>query len=217
MKTVGEILKKARLEKNLEYEEVEKKTRIRKKFLMAMEGNDWDKLPSETYIKGFLRNYSNFLGLNPEGVVAIFRRQYPQDIKAKILPVGLSEPLNTPILKITPQRFTIILTSILIVIFAFYLILQYLYFVGAPPLDIVQPKEGEIFNNSSIHVRGRTNPDASLYINNQKVPINDSGAFDQILTLNDGVNTIVVESENKMGKKTRVTRTIQIVAQSNSH
>ena len=210
MKTVGEILQKARVEKNLEYEDIEKKTRIRKKFLRAMEENDWDKLPSEAYIKGFLRNYSDFLGLKSAGVIAIFRRQYPEDIKAKVLPEGLSEPLNEPILKITPQSFAFILTGAFIFIFAAYLIFQYLSFTGPPPLDVASPKEGEVFSSANIDIKGKTNSDATIYINNQKVDLNDSGEFDQVVSLDKGVNTIIIESKNKSGKTTRVTRTIQV-------
>ena len=62
MLTVGEILIKARSEKKLSLEEIEKKIRIRKKFLIALEDNDWDRLPSLPYIKG------SFNGLvTPEG------------------------------------------------------------------------------------------------------------------------------------------------------
>ncbi len=207
---MGEILRKARLEKNLDFETIEKRTKIRKKFMLAMEANDWDKLPSETYIKGFLRNYSNFLGLKPDGIVAIFRRQYPQDIKAKVLPEGLSEPLNTPILKITPQRFTIVITGFLVILFSLYLVLQYISFTSPPPLDVISPKEGEIFSTSEIRVAGKTNSDASVFINNQKVGINRKGEFEQVLSFDPGVNTIIIESENRIGKRSRVNRTIQI-------
>lgn len=210
MKTVGEILRKARIEKNLDYEDVEKKTRIRRKFLEAMEQNEWDKLPSETYIKGFLRNYSSFLGLQSDGIIAIFRRQYPQDMKAKVLPDGLSEPLDEPIFKLTPQRFTFIITGFFVALFAVYLVFQYLSFTSAPSLEVLSPKEGQISTSSSINVKGKTNSDATVFINNQKISINDKGEFNERVLVNTGINTLTIESENKTGKKTKVTRTIQV-------
>ena len=52
MRTIGEILKKARIEKKYTLEEIEDQIRIRRKFLQALEDNNWLKLPSLTYIKG---------------------------------------------------------------------------------------------------------------------------------------------------------------------
>ena len=75
MKTVGEILKQTRLQKKITLEEIEKATRIRKKFLIAFEENQLDKLPTFTFSRGFLKNYSEFLGLNENDLIAIFRRQ----------------------------------------------------------------------------------------------------------------------------------------------
>src|SRR3989338_5258331 len=71
MLTIGEILKRVRLEKKLTFEEIEIHLKIRKKFLMALEENSWEKLPSLPYIKGFLKNYRSFLGLKPNDMLDI--------------------------------------------------------------------------------------------------------------------------------------------------
>lgn len=78
MRTVGEILKKSRLGKKLTLEEIEEQTKIRKAYLMALEKNCFDDLPSAAYIQGFIRNYSQVLGLEPEPLLAIFRRDYEE-------------------------------------------------------------------------------------------------------------------------------------------
>ena len=103
MLTTGEILKKARIEKGLEFDEIEKVLKIRKKFLIALEDNDWDKLPSLPYIKGFIKNYSSLLGLKPEEMVAIFRRQYQHKEKTRLLPAGLDNPSNESWILFTPK------------------------------------------------------------------------------------------------------------------
>lgn len=210
MKTVGEILQKARIEKNLDYEAVEKKTRIRKKFLEALENNEWQKLPSPTYIKGFIRNYSNFLGLKPEEMVAIFRRQYTDEERAKINLPKLAESLQEPLIKITPQRMVYIATFLFIIIFVSYLISQYRAFTGAPVLNVQTPKEGEVFSKDTILISGNTDKDAQVYINNQKISVDEKGNFQQEVLLNSGVNKLSIEAESKLGKRTKVTRTIQI-------
>ena len=210
MKTVGEILQKARTEKNLEYEDVEKKTRIRKKFLEAIEENDWDKLPSPTYIKGFIRNYSSFLGLKSEEMVAIFRRQYTQNEQAKVIPADLAEPIDEPILKITPQRIVLLSTIIFIVVFIGYLISAYRSFTGAPTLTVTTPREGEVFNKNSVVITGSADRESQVYINNQRINIDDEGGFRQEVILDPGVNTLTIEAQSKIGKKATVKRTIDV-------
>lgn len=210
MKTVGEILKRARVEKNLDYEAVEKKTRIRKKFLEALEDNDWSRLPSPNYIKGFIRNYSSYLGLKGDEMVAIFRRQYTDSENAKLSLPDLSEPLRVPLFKITPQRVVFLSTFLFIFLFIFYLFSQYLAFTGSPMLSVTAPKEGEVFTDPKVVITGTTDKDAQVFINNQKIDINDEGAFKQEIILNPGINQLTIESQSKMGKKSKVTRTIQI-------
>lgn len=210
MRTIGEILKKIRSEKRLTLEEIEKQLRIRKKFLIALEENDWSKLPSLPYIKGFLKNYSSFLGLKSDEMLAIFRRQFHQQEKAGLLPKGLTNPLDEPMIRFTPQLTGIILTISFLVIFFGYLFLQYLSFVNPPELSVESPKEGEIISSEKVTVKGKSDRDAVISVNNQKIALGENGEFTTILTLSPGINTISIESTSKQGKKRTVTRTIQV-------
>lgn len=211
MRTIGEILKKIRSEKRLTLEEIEKQLRIRKKFLIALEENDWSKLPSLPYIKGFLKNYSSFLGLKSDEMLAIFRRQFHQQEKAGLLPKGLTNPLDEPIIRFTPQLTSIILSISFLVVFFGYLFLQYLSFVNPPELSIESPKEGEIITSEKVTVKGKSDRDAVISVNNQKIALSENGEFTTTLTLSPGVNTINIESASKQGKKRTITRTIQIM------
>ena len=56
--------------------EVETRTKIRAKYLRAIENEEWDLLPGPVYAKSFLRTYSDFLGLDSRMLVEEFRRQY---------------------------------------------------------------------------------------------------------------------------------------------
>ena len=62
-KTVGELLRAAREEKKLTIEQVNRETRISVQTIRSLEGDDFGAFSSETYLKGFLRNYADFLGL----------------------------------------------------------------------------------------------------------------------------------------------------------
>lgn len=210
MRTIGEILIKVRYEKKLTLEEIEKQLRIRKKFLIALEENDWSKLPSLPYIKGFLKNYSSFLGLKSDEMLAIFRRQFHQQEKAGLLPKGLTNPLDEPMIRFTPQLTGTILTISFLVIFFGYLFLQYLSFVNPPELSVESPKEGEIISSEKVTVKGKSDRDAVISVNNQKIALGENGEFTTILTLSPGINTISIEGTSKQGKKRTVTRTIQV-------
>lgn len=63
-KTVGAILKEARLAKGISLAEAEKATSIRSRYLQAVENDEYDKTPGEVFLKGIIRNYGNYLGLN---------------------------------------------------------------------------------------------------------------------------------------------------------
>ena len=72
---VGDQLRRARESKHWSLEEAEKTTGIRKRFLQAMEEGRWDVLPGELQVRGFLKSYSNHLGLNGEEMLALHERR----------------------------------------------------------------------------------------------------------------------------------------------
>lgn len=67
---LGQWLRSAREAKNLSLVQVEAATRIRQKYLAALESGDWEELPGDVAGRGFLRNYVTFLGLDPQDAFA---------------------------------------------------------------------------------------------------------------------------------------------------
>jgi hypothetical protein len=63
---IGNTLREARLRRGLDFRQVETTTKIRGRYLRALEEEDFDALPAETYVRGFLRGYAEFLGLDGE-------------------------------------------------------------------------------------------------------------------------------------------------------
>ena len=72
---IGEVLKQARARAGLDIRAVEEQTKIRVKYLRALEDEEWDALPSAAYAKGFLRTYAQLLGLDGEALADAYRRQ----------------------------------------------------------------------------------------------------------------------------------------------
>src|SRR3954470_1663271 len=70
---VGTILREARNRRGVELSEVEAATRIRFRYLRAIEDEEWDVLPGGVYTRGFIRTYASFLGLDGDRLVTVYR------------------------------------------------------------------------------------------------------------------------------------------------
>ncbi len=71
---IGEVLKRTRARHKIDIRTVEQRTKIRIKYLRALENEEWDVLPGPAYAKGFLRTYAQFLGLDGDALVDEYRR-----------------------------------------------------------------------------------------------------------------------------------------------
>lgn len=82
--SIGAILRERREAMGVTLAEVEVATRIRQKFLAALESDEWDLLPGEVVGRGFLRNYSTYLGLDPNEMIER-RRAIADEFLAAVL------------------------------------------------------------------------------------------------------------------------------------
>ena len=85
---VGQRLRAARTEQGIELSEVERVTKIRRKFLRAMEENRWDELPGPAYAEGLLDIYSRFLDLDHKELLDQYRQGAEQKAAPEAVPPG---------------------------------------------------------------------------------------------------------------------------------
>jgi hypothetical protein len=78
-RTVGQWLRSARVSRGISREEAAAATRIKPVFLVAMEEDDYQRLPDERYVLRFLGDYARFLDLDPQGVLECFSQQIARD------------------------------------------------------------------------------------------------------------------------------------------
>ncbi len=105
MGELGDLLRRTREEKGLSLDQVMEATRIRKEFLQALEEEDFDRLPAAVYVKGFLRNYATFLGLDPEEILSLLptpEDSTPSKPTAPLMPAPL---LDQPLEPTSLRRF----------------------------------------------------------------------------------------------------------------
>jgi cytoskeletal protein RodZ len=73
---IGSSLREARLRQELDFPELEARTKIRPKYLRALEDERFDMLPAPTYVKGFLRSYAEALGLDGQPFVDEYNSRF---------------------------------------------------------------------------------------------------------------------------------------------
>lgn len=113
MAQIGETLRAAREARGLSLEEAEVATRIRARFLEALEKDDHSALGGEVYVRGFVRNYALFLGISPEPLLAqLGPRPVPLPTPTTTPPRYMSVPLESNPLPL--GRILLMLTSLLL-------------------------------------------------------------------------------------------------------
>ncbi len=82
MAGIGSTLREARMRQHLDIVDLEARSKIRGKYLRALEDEEWGLLPGYPFVKGFLRTYADMLGLDGRALVDEFKRQYrdPSDV-----------------------------------------------------------------------------------------------------------------------------------------
>jgi cytoskeletal protein RodZ len=209
MKTAGSILRQSRIEKKISLETVEQATKIRKKFLEAIESDDFAKLPSLSYAKGFVKNYGDYLGLDSDNVLAFFRRQNADVTRSSLLPKGMAEPLNRSIFHLTPTRFIVVFIGFLIIMFLLYFGFQYVKLQTPPSLNVIEPTSQSIHTTEKrLNVMGETDPDATVMINGVGALVRSDGKFFDSVTLSPGNNVITIISTSRFGKTQTVIRSV---------
>src|SRR4030081_3944016 len=86
MDEIGSTLREARMRERIDIIEVETRTKIRAKYLRAIENEEWDLLPGPGYIKSFLRTYGDYLGLDSRMLVDEYKRRYERPSDHELRP-----------------------------------------------------------------------------------------------------------------------------------
>src|SRR6202035_430809 len=87
MPEIGATLREARMRARIDVSEIEAQTKIRAKYLRALENEEWDLLPGTTFVRSFLRTYAQALGLDDKALVDEYRRLYEQPSELDHQPV----------------------------------------------------------------------------------------------------------------------------------
>jgi len=210
--TLGERLRKARLKNELSLEQAERITKIKQKYLEALENNDYTSLPSSTYIKCFIRTYARILNLPAPELLSQYRQE--GEFESSKFESGFSpkKDLQKPTFVLTPTKIASFIIGVVIMVFGSYLWFQVSGFAAAPKIKLINPESSKTeIVASSIILKGKTDAGSNLFLNQQAVGIDTRGEFKVEIRLKEGANLLELVSENKLGKQTK--KTITVIAQ----
>lgn len=206
---IGQRLREERLQRGLSLEQVSEATKIKSSFLSAIEKGDYQKLPSSAYAQGFVQNYAQFLGLSKCETLALFRREFDQEKELQVLPEGMAGKSDFPLQR-NKVHGTLLIAIGVFFFLLLYLLFQYRYFFLSPPLTVSAPKENAVISTPQVTVSGKTDPNATVTVNNEAVVVDGDGNFTKDVTVFIGKSVIMIKAKNRTNKETTVERSITV-------
>jgi cytoskeletal protein RodZ len=204
MRSIGQVLKEARVKRKLSRGQLAEKTKIKKEFIVAIEKESWEDLPELPVVSGFVKNIAQALKEDKEQMAALLRRDYPpKSLRISPKP-DVSEKFTWS------PRLTFILGMIVVVLMILsYLGFQYINFQRPPRLEVSSPQEGAVISKELVVVEGKTTPSAAVVVNNQPVLVEEDGSFKAEVEVFEGTNELVVKATARSGKETVIHRKIK--------
>lgn len=207
MKHVHDYLREERLKQQLTLEEVENATKIKKEFLSAIEGGRLHKLPSQAYALGFVKTYASYLGLPEQKILALFRRDYAEQ-GFEVVPSYRKNQHKFNRAFFVSTRGVITLLTVLLI--TGYIIFQYGPLLFGPRLSVTSPKNGSVLKENVVEVSGKTDPYATVSIDQDDAYVDVNGNFKKSVYLFSGERKITILAKNRFGKETREAITVKV-------
>ena len=202
--SLPERLLAARERKGVDLYRAERDTKIRARYLGALERGDYRELPGSVYTKGFLRNYALYLGLDPEEILLQWRRERGDSTAASEPVIVVPRPITAPRTGLTfsPSVIVAAIMTVVLVVFAGYLAVQVLRFAKPPTIAVSDPTTAVSDVDDSVTsytLRGTTVPGATVNIadgSGQQLHISagTDGTWSQVVPLRRGRNDFTVSA-----------------------
>lgn len=201
--TLGEKLIKLRSQYRMSLAEISKATRIQAKYLEALESGDYRGLPAEVYVRGFLRSYARYLGLEDDAFVKLYDKE--KHIRTHLgQTVTERKQSSAAVLQqawvVTPRTLALVAMAVILLGTFWYLFRELQSFVAEPRLVITSPTPDTVTSEGVVAVTGETDPGAQVNLNGEPLFVNTTGGFQELLTLQPGANTLRISATNRFDK-----------------
>ncbi len=209
---LGNLLKDCREKKGLSIETASNIIGISVKYLRAFEENDFEKLPEGIYADKFLKTYAGFLGLEEKKLLLFPIVKTPSKHK-ELQQLRFEKESKWKKIKRFILSPLFIKNALLLIITIFGV--SYLYSIGRaitkpPKLDVLEPTNDIVINNYQIEIKGETEKEAKIFINDKEIFCSQKGDFSETLDLKKGVNIVKISAQKKYGKDNTIYRKILV-------
>ena len=217
---LGTVLRTAREARFIDLARVERDTKIRIRYLSALERGDYRDLPEPIYTRGFLRNYGLYLGLDPEYLVDLYRLESGAGVERPSMPAARRSVAARQgrSLVVSSGALAAAILTVLVVAFVAYLVGEFITFARTPDLRITDPAaDVASWQGSAYTIRGMTEPNSTVTTDglrqNPTTTADAQGAFSVRVNLVPGANVIsLVANDPLTGRDSApVRRTITVV------
>jgi hypothetical protein len=123
MAEIGSTLRETRIRKKIDITTVEAATKIRAKYLRAIENEEWGVLPGPTYVKTFLRTYAQYLGLDAHMLVDEYAARFEEPEELELPAFSREQRIRTRVRRVGPPSRLAAAGAIVLVVIVFLLVL----------------------------------------------------------------------------------------------
>ncbi|MES2208846.1 MAG: helix-turn-helix domain-containing protein [Chloroflexota bacterium] len=211
----------ARERKGVDLFRAERDTKIRARYLAALERGDYRDLPGAVYTKGFLRNYALYLGLDPEDVLRQWRRERGDQTPTEAVVIAPRTIVEAPrTLTFSPSVVVAALMTFGVILFGFYLAVQLLRFAKPPTLAVTNPASAVVEvdeSTTSFVITGSSSPGATVTVSipgqtqPRRVTALSDGSWSVTVDLRRGTNQFDIDAvDPETGKPTETPQKVII-------
>lgn len=209
MLTPGQILQNRRKELKKSLSVVSQETRIQERFLKYIEADDYGKFDSGVFVNGFIKIYADYLGMDVDRMLALYRRASKQALQQKRVSSKRKPPINFRKF-LTPVNAVIALVLGVIIVGVIYLNIQFNKFQSAPEIEFVTPKNNSIIEEEKVTILGLVDENSDLFFEGVKLDLDEDGSFEKEVALIEGQNTFSFEAVNRNNPDLKTVETIRV-------
>lgn len=207
--TLGQNLKQTREEAGLSIEELSETTKIREKYLMYIEDDDFEKFSSPVYAKGMIKKYATACDKDPNEFLLQFYRENEDLLKhMKQGEYGQSEQSESYFVLTYRHIITFVIAIVVSLLLGYFYYNQH-QLSDIPRIEVTSPMEfNSVTEDESILITGNIQNAEELYVGEERVVVDSTGYFEYNYTLVEGLNIINIKAVSHGGTEVDTARNV---------
>jgi cytoskeletal protein RodZ len=207
--SIGAYIKKIREKRGIKLEEASRDIKVNIEYLEAIEKSDYKKLPKGVYSKIFFKKYIKYLGVRHKNILNDFVREQnrSENFQNNIF---FSRIVDWKNLLSFPRIIKNLIIFLLVLACFLYLFFYFKNIFAPPSLELIEPSENKIVNESNIEIKGWAEDGSEVKINDRGILLDEEGYFYEDINLKSGLNIIELRSKKRYSQERIIVREILV-------